>query len=226
MSPECAFVAVNFLTDMAGNGWWAVRLLTKARQRHGRSIAALITVLQREPFLTAHVWVPGLDASSGAQVQHHLTLHSALYWLRCSLLRLTHGEDEARTVTLFEDDRHLAEGLFVREIWMLSAERICSWMIFGQQPVVQIQVCTVSRELKAKCLKTNPTCFVSIFFCINTNNSQTRSPNTATQKLSCVLKKTFKTNSFPSSIPILPVSATTGWKSSVTAIHSAHVHLL
>ncbi len=164
MSPECAFVAVNFLTDMAGNGWWAVRLLTKARQRHGRSIAALITVLQREPFLTAHVWVPGLDASSGAQVQHHLTLHSALYWLRCSLLRLTHGEDEARTVTLFEDDRHLAEGLFVREIWMLSAERICSWMIFGQQPVVQIQVCTVSRELKAKMFEDKSNMLLFQFF--------------------------------------------------------------
>lgn len=150
MSPECAFVAVNFLTEMAGDRRWAIRLLTEARQRHGRSIAALVTVLQREPFLTAHVWVPGLGASSGTQVQHRLILHSALYWLRRSFQWFTHGEDEARTVTLFEDDRHLAEGLFVRKVWMLSAERICSWMIFGQQPVVQIQVCTVSRELKAK----------------------------------------------------------------------------
>ncbi len=90
-------------------------------------------------------------------------------------------------MTLFEDDRHLAEGLFVREIWMtLCGENMFLNDLWVNQPVVQIQVCTVSRELKAKMFEDKSNMlFVSIFL-HQYNNSQTRSPNTATQKLSCV----------------------------------------
>lgn len=50
VSPERAFVAVNFLTDVAGDGG-AVGLLEAGRR--SRPVTAFLAVLQRESFIAA-----------------------------------------------------------------------------------------------------------------------------------------------------------------------------
>lgn len=88
-----------------------------------------------------------MTTSPGAQVQHGLVLHQILYALR----GLAHGKHEAHAVCALEDNRRLAQRIFRREFRVrISGDVSAGWsedvVIFGQQLVVQIQICTVSEE--------------------------------------------------------------------------------